>query len=397
VQADCSQHLEWKVASDRVVPVIMFAHVRCFSTVRPALKILRSTVHDPWFNLATEEWILNHLNPSTQTLFLWRNAPTVVIGRNQNPWKECHVQNMEEDHVYLARRKSGGGAVYQDLGNTCFTFLSPQQSYSKSNNNTILLSALAASGVLGEASGRNDLIMSDTKRKFSGSAFRLTRDRAFHHGTLLINVDTSAMSKYLNPNKAKLLSKGVSSVQARVINLSEVNPSLSHTELCRQIEEEFCKFYDVPMSQVTKEDLQHATLADIEDLNACYQQMQDWNWRFGESPEFSHHMEHRFDWGIMDVHINAEGSRISGVQIFSDSLYPTLVDLLKAALPGVTYDRPGVLAACQATRRMLTSIHSGSVNIESNPELATVIITDQDAETMMSQIGDLEKWLMDAI
>jgi lipoate-protein ligase A len=85
------------------------------------LKVILSESFNPHLNIGTEEWIFDHLDPSQQVLFLWRNEETVVIGRNQNPWSECNLSRMKEDKVHLARRKSGGGAVFHDLGNTNFT------------------------------------------------------------------------------------------------------------------------------------------------------------------------------------------------------------------------------------------------------------------------------------
>src|SRR5690606_10463173 len=105
------------------------------------LRILKSAVTNPWFNLATEDWIFNTLNPDSHTLFLWRNSETVVIGRSQNPWVECKIDKMEADDVFLARRQSGGGAVFHDLGNTNFTFLSPNDDYDQAANFTIIINA----------------------------------------------------------------------------------------------------------------------------------------------------------------------------------------------------------------------------------------------------------------
>lgn len=123
--------------------------------------------------------------PATQrVLFLWRNADTVVIGRAQNPWKECNTRRMEEDNVRLARRSSGGGAVFHDLGNTCFTFMAGKPEYDKTISTSIVLNALNALGVSAEASGRNDLVVKPPKATaVSGSAYRETKDRGFHHGT----------------------------------------------------------------------------------------------------------------------------------------------------------------------------------------------------------------------
>ncbi|MGU5397260.1 lipoate--protein ligase LplA, partial [Klebsiella pneumoniae] len=117
------------------------------------LRLLLSDSYDPWFNLAVEECIFRQMPATQRVLFLWRNADTVVIGRAQNPWKECNTRRMEEDHVRLARRSSGGGAVFHDLGNTCFTFMAGKPEYDKTVSTAIVLAALNSLGVTAEASG----------------------------------------------------------------------------------------------------------------------------------------------------------------------------------------------------------------------------------------------------
>ena len=133
------------------------------------LRLLISDSYDPWFNLAVEECIFRQMPATQRVLFLWRNADTVVIGRAQNPWKECNTRRMEEDNVRLARRSSGGGAVFHDLGNTCFTFMAGKPEYDKTISTSIVLNALNALGVTAEASGRNDLVVktADGDRKVS--------------------------------------------------------------------------------------------------------------------------------------------------------------------------------------------------------------------------------------
>ncbi|VDZ05429.1 lipoate-protein ligase A [Escherichia coli] len=141
------------------------------------LRLLISDSYDPWFNLAVEECIFRQMPATQRVLFLWRNADTVVIGRAQNPWKECNTRRMEEDNVRLARRSSGGGAVFHDLGNTCFTFMAGKPEYDKTISTSIVLNALNALGVSAEASGRNDLVVKTAEgdRKVSGSAYRETK------------------------------------------------------------------------------------------------------------------------------------------------------------------------------------------------------------------------------
>lgn len=182
-------------------------------------------------NLATEEYIFEHLNVVNPCLFLWRNTKTIIIGKHQNPWKECYVQKLEDDKVILARRQTGGGCVYQDLGNSVFSFINPVDAFDKVDyktmNNDVLIGSLKNGfGINAEASGRNDLVIkyeNDHDRKISGSAYKLklgNKDgagrRSLHHGTMLLDIELGALGNYLCPNKAKLESKGVDSVVSRV-------------------------------------------------------------------------------------------------------------------------------------------------------------------------------------
>ena len=193
-------------------------------------RIFISNSHNPWFNLAVEDCIFRSMPTDQRVLFLWRNADTVVIGRAQNPWKECNTRRMEQDGVLLARRQSGGGAVFHDLGNTNFTFMAGKSEYNKEVSTEIVLNALKDIGIDGYANGRNDLVVGEGEdmRKFSGSAYRETPDRGFHHGTLLLNADLSRLANYLNPDPKKLQAKGINSVRSRVTNLSELDAEVNH-------------------------------------------------------------------------------------------------------------------------------------------------------------------------
>lgn len=326
------------------------------------LRILKSAVTNPWFNLATEDWIFNTLNPDSHTLFLWRNSETVVIGRSQNPWVECKTDKMEADDVFLARRQSGGGAVFHDLGNTNFTFLSPKNDYDQEANFTIIINALKKLGINATLSGRNDMQVGD--RKISGSAFKHAADRSFHHGTLLVNANMQKLGDYLNPHPLKLKAKGIKSVRARVANLVDFNETINHETLSDAIIEAFCEYHG-ETAQV--EQLDEASLAKQPTLDTYYQQMADWDWRFGKTPEFTHHIETRFDWGIMDVHMDVKQAIIREVVIFSDALNVELIDLLKDTLTGVKYSKTEI-------KNKLDELAN------SQPALA-------------AQISDFEKWL----
>lgn len=318
----------------------------------PQIRIMTSMSFDPWFNLATEEWIFREMDPTVQTLFLWRNENTVVIGRNQNPWSECNLSKMEEDGVRLARRTSGGGAVYQDLGNTCFTFLSPREGYDRSTNSGIILRALSNFGIAAEASGRNDLVvpMEDGPRKFSGSAFRETRDRAFHHGTVLMSANLSKLADYLTPHPKKMQSKGRASVRARVMNLGEIAPTLRHETLCPAIIDAFCSHYG---AQCEVEPLDPANLATMPGLKERYEELMSWEWRFGHAPQFTQQLVEYLSWGFIDLHLDSEHGRISRIALYSDSLFPSLIEVLRDALEGRAYTKAGIAEAVSVAREKL--------------------------------------------
>ncbi|MBC7428029.1 MAG: lipoate--protein ligase [Bacteriovorax sp.] len=319
------------------------------------VRVLISETFDPWFNIATEEWIFRDMDPSIQILFLWRNDKTVVIGRFQNPWSECNTQKMEEDGIKLARRHSGGGAVFHDLGNTNFTFLSSKETYDKNINNKIIINALKQFNVDAFASGRNDILVTteEGEKKISGSAFKETKDRAFHHGTLLINADMSKMGLYLNPNLKKLQSKGITSVRARVINLKDLNSDITHENFCANIIQEFFDYYG---TTAPIEILDHEYLQTIPALNEHFKKLSDWNWRFGEAPQFNHQMSERFTWGIMEVHLDVHKAFVEKSQIFSDSLHPEMIEQLMASLNKIPYTKEAFQTAIKAVARDLPMI-----------------------------------------
>jgi lipoate-protein ligase A len=322
---------------------------------QPKVRVLISETFDPWFNLATEDFIFRDMDPDVTTLFLWRNDKTVVIGRFQNPWSECNTQKMEENGIKLARRQSGGGAVFHDLGNTNFTFLSSKKSFDKAANNKIITSALADYGLEAFPSGRNDILVStpDGEKKISGSAFKETKDRSFHHGTLLINADMSQLGLYLNPNIKKLQSKGITSVRARVANLQEINPKINHEDLCQKIIREFFNYHQ---TSAPIEILDHEYLKTIPALNEHFLKMSDWNWRFGEAPQFNHQMSERFNWGLVEVHLDVHKAVVEKAQIFSDSLHPEMIEQLMDSLKKISYTKEAFQTAIRKVANELPMI-----------------------------------------
>ncbi|EGR34691.1 lipoate-protein ligase a, putative, partial [Ichthyophthirius multifiliis] len=295
--------------------------------------VIHSQVNDIHFNLATEEYLYEHHNLKYPTLFLWRNDKTIVIGRHQNPWKECFIQNMERDGIKLARRRTGGSAVYQDLGNSCFSFITPVYDNSnpldsKNKNNIIIVNSLKNLGVDAQFTGRNDIVCQG--RKISGSAYQVNlgkkdgSDRkALHHGTMLFNVNTESVKNYLNPNKEKLKSKGVDSVISRILNLNEIKPDLNHDFFVQQLEIEFAKFYS--SHQVISEKLDYESLKQNQNINQIFNEISSWDWLYGQTPKFTNNIETRFDWGIIDFYFQVENNIIKECKVYSDCLYADFI------------------------------------------------------------------------
>lgn len=231
--------------------------------------------------------------------------------------------------------------MFQDLGNTCFTFLSPKSAYSRDVNNSIVLKALREFGITAEASGRNDLVVpfEDGPRKISGSAFHETRDRAFHHGTLLMNTDLGRLADYLTPHPKKLASKGKASVRSRVMNLSELAPEICHEILAPKLIEAFAGQYN---GEIMMEDLDEQTLRKIPSLQSSFERLSDWDWRFGKAPQFHQELSEYLSWGFLQIFVDADQGRVQRAQVFSDALYPDLIDSLQKYLVGMPYTGEGV-------------------------------------------------------
>lgn len=180
---------------------------------------------DPYYNLALEQLLFRYCNDNTAVLYLWQNDNTIVVGKNQDIPSECRAAEFTAAGGRIARRRSGGGAVYHDLGNQNFSVICQNGCLSEVEYIGIIIGALEKLGITAEFNGKNDVIAGD--KKVSGSAFYDDGHIFCGHGTVLICTDINKMMKYLTPNSEKLKRNGVKSVGARVINLSELNPNVT--------------------------------------------------------------------------------------------------------------------------------------------------------------------------
>ena len=303
------------------------------------IKLYESNSFDPYLNLATEQYLMETVEEDACILFLWQNQNTVVIGKNQNAWKECRTALLQEEGGFLARRLSGGGAVFHDLGNLNFTFLMPQAEYDLDKQFSVIAEAVTLLGLQAERSGRNDVLIDG--RKFSGNAFFKHDGKAYHHGTLLIDVDMGKLGRYLNPSKAKLQAKGVDSVRSRVVNLKELSPDITIDSMKEAMAKAFEKVYDKPMMVITDKDFDHEAIEALRQRNA------GWEWNYGQKLPFSAQWETRFPWGEVQITLSAENGLITGAKVYSDAMDWQLPGQLEALLLGARFEKDDICSRLQ--------------------------------------------------
>ena len=252
----------------------------------------------PYGNIAREKLLLDHVEPGQCILYLWQNARTVVIGRNQDALAEVRVAELEADGGHLARRLSGGGAVYHDLGNLNFTFVASNEDYDVDQQNEVILRAVRALGIPAERTGRNDLTAGGCK--FSGHAYYRTGGASYHHGTLMVDVDVDDMGRYLKPAPSKLASKGVQSVRSRVANLVEFQPVLSIEDLAECLCVSFGQTFGLPFKMAGDEVFDAAELEELAGRFASRE------WLFRDERAFTRKVDARFGWGGVTLRYELE-------------------------------------------------------------------------------------------
>lgn len=296
------------------------------------LRYTETDCTNPFINLATEEYMTFRAAEGEVTMYLWQNANTVVIGKNQNPWRECRVESMREGDCKLARRISGGGAVYHDLGNLNFTFIAREDEYDIPKQTEVILEAVRLLGINAEKTGRNDLTIDGMK--FSGHAYYQSNGYCYHHGTIMFNVDPTPLGEYLNVSASKLKSKGVKSVRSRITNLINHKPDVTLEELKKALYDAFAKVYG---GEVERFDI--PTAESDPELKALIDKYSSEEWRFGRKIPFTTSISERLDWGGVDVELQVEGGVIKDCGIFSDSLETEVFGVLKENLIGCKYSK----------------------------------------------------------
>ena len=295
---------------------------------------------NPYQNLAIEQYLMETVEEDACILYLWQNSQTVVIGRNQNAWAECRTTELNQDGGHLARRLSGGGAVFHDMGNLNFTFLLSKKNYDVQKQLQVIVEACRNLGLDAQVTGRNDVTIDG--RKFSGNAFYDSKGQAYHHGTLLVDVDMTKLGRYLMPSKAKLQSKGVDSVRSRVVNLKELCPELTIDRMKTEMLTAFQNVYGVESEELSLERF------DLGYVNQLWERNASWDWNYGKSLPASFVCEDRFAWGGIQLQLQVERGHVVTAQIYSDAMEWNIAAALQEAWTGCIFTQQALQQAVMA-------------------------------------------------
>lgn len=297
-------------------------------------------ITDPTVNLAIEEYVLRHLPMEDDSyLLFYINKPSIIIGKHQNTIEEINADYVKEQDIQIVRRLSGGGAVYHDLGNLNFSFLTKDDGQSFNNFKKFtepVVAALHKLGVHCELTGRNDIQVGE--QKISGNAQFSTRGRMFSHGTLLFNSEMDHVASALKVNAEKIASKSTKSVRSRVANITDF---LAEPITILQFREEILRSIfgleadEVPQYHLTEEDWKKI-------YEIAEERYRQWDWNYGESPKFNIRNSKRFPVGIIDLRLDVVDGMIENVKVYGDFFAKTDIAEFEALLRGTRYEESAV-------------------------------------------------------
>jgi lipoate-protein ligase A len=298
-------------------------------------------ITDPQVNLALEEHLLRNVNDPDPLLLFYINEPSVIIGRNQNTLEEIDPEFVAAEKIHVVRRLSGGGAVYHDLGNLNFSFITQgkRDLHDFAKFTDPVVKVLGDLGVRAELKGKSDIFAAG--KKISGNAQYMAADRMFSHGTLLFDTDIETMLKALNPRQVKIESKAIQSVRNFVTNIRELLPiDMDIQGLKRVLLRGIFGEGSVPTYPLTPDDWEQVSQIS----ESRYRQ---WDWNYGRSPQFNLQKNEQTPVGKINVHIQIKEGRIEGLKFYGDFAGLRDVAELEKTLAGARYDPEALAAALE--------------------------------------------------
>ena len=281
------------------------------------IEYYESDDYNPYLNLSFEEKLLNQFKGEVLVFYLWQNRDCVVIGKNQCAKEQCHLDLMDKEYVKLARRSSGGGAVFHDLGNLNFTFITSSEDFDIQKNLQVIQLGLRNLGIESHFSGRNDLLVDEFK--ISGQAYLKTKGATLHHGTLLIDTDLYKLSRYLKKDDNKLKAHGVKSHAQRVKNLSDFLPGITVDQIKESLKKAVTSVFDceLELKEIIKNEL----------FRKYYSK--EWLFRLDKLKE---RITMRFEYGLIDINLEIKNEIIKKVSVNSDIMDVDVIDEIRECL-----------------------------------------------------------------
>lgn len=296
------------------------------------MRFLKNPRTNPYMNLALDEYAMKHIDVGEDYFFIWQNEPSVIIGKNQNAVQEVNQAFIDKNNIHVARRVSGGGAVYHDFGNLNFTFIIGVDDPGKVNYKKYvqpIIDALKSMGVHAEASGRNDILIDGLK--ISGNAQRMAAGKLMHHGTLIYDVNLEHMVEALNVDPDKIISKGVKSVRSRVTTIKEHLPKGTTIE----------DFWNELHYYLSNKGQDKEIMLSQKDLDKIKHEadtrFSTWEWNYGYSPEFNLRNSKRFSGGRIEVLMDVNEGLIESIRFMGDYLGLRDVSEVEEKLVGVRF------------------------------------------------------------
>ena len=301
--------------------------------------------NDPAFNLAAEEYILSQLRPADDVLFFFIDRPSIIVGRHQNTAEEINAEFVRENEIQVVRRLSGGGAVYHDFGNLCFSFIFPDASKPAPDFETFtapIVQAFNRLGVPAMLSGRNDLLADGAK--FSGNAYYHNQSGSVCHGTLLFDSDLGVLTRALQPRPEKMSLKGIQSVRSRVLNLRD--RWLQEIPDVKALRQKIVDYMAETQPSFTEMQVTTNDLNRIEALADARYRRDSWN--YGESPKYNRRVQQRFPFGTVDARLWIDQGSIVEMRLFGDFFSAADPVKIERALAGVKFESTALAATLQA-------------------------------------------------